>query len=41
MLRLVLVCVGIACLVVLVGLPLIAAWLMAREDGALDEDDLD
>lgn len=41
MLRLVLVCVGIACVVVLVGLPLLAAWLMRCDDAFLDPGDVD
>jgi hypothetical protein len=42
MLRLVLICVGIACVVVLVGLPLLAAWAMAGEDRTpLDPGDVD
>lgn len=41
MLRLVVICVGLACVVVLVGLPLLAAWAMAREDSALDPGDID
>lgn len=41
MLRLVLICAGLACLLVIVGLPLLAAWAMAHDDAALDPGDVD
>jgi hypothetical protein len=41
MLRIVLIAIGLACLLVLVGLPLVAAWLAHHDETFLDPGDID